>query len=965
MQTLNQKHLVFVFITILLTFGVIGTLYSADLNVGEPRTVRMIYFLPNDWSYRADVVQRMKDEILTVQTFYAEQMQAHGYGSRTFQFEIDTNGEPVVHRVDGKYPFSRYDNTLGDAVIRELEQTFNFDANIYFIVLGTDALRQSDGQPAGGVGHRQGKNGGNAVLSSGFSWKAVAHELGHVFGLVHDFREDTFLMAYGQQDRLSTCAAEFLSVHPYFNSDISIQEERPPTIELISSRTYPAGSESSTIRVKVSDSDGLHQILLYGFSLTMCRGLEGEKDALVEFDYSGSFTIVDFSQGRVGFRSLADNVWHPISVDVVDRDGNVSNMFFRLTEKRENHIDTLAARTDLIGSQEFPPTIDSLAFSPDGTILAAASEDGTVKLWDMRTQREIDNLEDSSWSVAFSPNDTILAFTTTDATVKLWDVATLQEIGALDGQGNSLISLAFSPDGTILAAGSWDRTIKLWDVATRREIGALDGHTAFIGSVAFSPDGTILASGAWDGTIKLWDVATRQEIHTFEEHTEAVSSVAFSPVDMILASTTRDNTIKLWDVATRQEIRTLEKHIFVNSVAFSPDGTILASGAGTGSVKLWDPETGVNVASLASSGSAIFSIAFSPDGRILAGGTFENVIDLWEVASLLPQQLVDDRDKITISEIMVVSNGGQLPQWIELYNTSDTDTVNLKGWKLEIQNRRSTNFNGRINTTLTFKEKVIEPQETLLIISKPGRASNHFRNEQIYNLNTLHPNLQDMVLSEEGFYLKLSNKTDELIDEVGNLDGKRNTNDRPAWDLPKVITKDGVRTSMIRRHVYGLPILGTQVSGWISAVNTNLATSTTTYYGHPDDIGAPGIKSGGALPVTLSRFRAEFTASGVVLKWVTESEVDNAGFNILRSETKNGEFKVINPQLIQGAGTTSERHTYTWTDTTAKPNVVYYYQIEDVSHAGVHKQLATVRMRGNVSAVGKLTTRWADLKLQD
>ena len=127
----------------------------------------------------------------------------------------------------------------------------------------------------------------------------------------------------------------------------------------------------------------------------------------------------------------------------------------------------------------------------------------------------------------------------------------------------------------------------------------------------------------------------------------------------------------------------------------------------------------------------------------------------------------------------------------------------------------------------------------------------------------------------------------------------------------------------------------------------------------------PGIKSGGALPVTLSRFRAEFTASGVVLKWVTESEVDNAGFNILRSETKNGEFKIINPQLIQGAGTTSERHTYTWTDTTAKQNVVYYYQIEDVSQAGVRKQLARVRMRGNVSAVGKLTTRWADLKLQD
>ena len=116
------------------------------------------------------------------------------------------------------------------------------------------------------------------------------------------------------------------------------------------------------------------------------------------------------------------------------------------------------------------------------------------------------------------------------------------------------------------------------------------------------------------------------------------------------------------------------------------------------------------------------------------------------------------------------------------------------------------------------------------------------------------------------------------------------------------------------------------------------------------------------LPVNLSHFRAEHTNAGIILKWTTESEVDNAGFYIYRSETKDGEFKVVNPTIIQGAGTTAERTDYTWTDTTAKPNTVYYYRIEDVSHAGVREQLATVRMRGFVSAKGKLTTRWADLK---
>ena len=125
------------------------------------------------------------------------------------------------------------------------------------------------------------------------------------------------------------------------------------------------------------------------------------------------------------------------------------------------------------------------------------------------------------------------------------------------------------------------------------------------------------------------------------------------------------------------------------------------------------------------------------------------------------------------------------------------------------------------------------------------------------------------------------------------------------------------------------------------------------------------LKWGGEpLPVTLSHFRAEHTNAGVVLKWTTESEIDNAGFYIYRSKTKDDEFKVVNRTMIQGAGTTGERNEYTWTDTTAKPNTVYYYQIEDVSHAGIRKQLATVRLRGLVSASGKLTTRWADLKMQ-
>ena len=118
------------------------------------------------------------------------------------------------------------------------------------------------------------------------------------------------------------------------------------------------------------------------------------------------------------------------------------------------------------------------------------------------------------------------------------------------------------------------------------------------------------------------------------------------------------------------------------------------------------------------------------------------------------------------------------------------------------------------------------------------------------------------------------------------------------------------------------------------------------------------------LPVTLSYFQAQHTDTGVVLNWTTESEMNNAGFHIYRSRAKDGEFKAVNPTMIQGAGTTSERNKYTWTDKTAKPNTVYYYRIVDVSYTGEQKQLATIRIRGLVSASGKWATRWGDLKTQ-
>ena len=307
------------------------------LNVGEPRTVRMIYFLPNDRPFRQEVVDSMKVAIRRVQTFYAEQMQAHGYGNRTFRFETGVQGEPLVHRVDGRHS-NRYYRTHD--WFSELWEVFDPNENIYNIITDT-------AEPYGAVGNRYSKNGGYAWLGDIHIWGSsshggyagvTAHELGHAFGLLHDFRDDAYIMSYGSRtDRLSACAAEFLSVHPYFNSEIPTKEGPLPTLELISPRTYPAGSESVPIQLKVADSQGIHQVILFGgryndTTVKACHGLSGERDAIVEFEYDGM--IPSYSVSR-SVSNLSDLIAHPLRVQVVDSEGNVTWTDFVLSERTQ------------------------------------------------------------------------------------------------------------------------------------------------------------------------------------------------------------------------------------------------------------------------------------------------------------------------------------------------------------------------------------------------------------------------------------------------------------------------------------------------------------------------------------------------------------------------------------------------------------------------------------------------------
>ena len=380
---------------------------------------------------------------------------------------------------------------------------------------------------------------------------------------------------------------------------------------------------------------------------------------------------------------------------------------------------------------------------------------------------------------------------------------------------------------------------------------------------------------------------------------------------------------------------------------------------------------------------------------------------------------------IYISEVMF-AGGGTLPQWIEISNGSRSEEVNLSGWTLTVENATAdADVSVGSKAVFTIPEGTqidssgqSDTPSTILVVTEQGRNNIDDGSKgagQILNLWTAQQTelillgvtkRRYSLLSDMAFKItlappvpivapaaktaapttaagiaaaraaaatkKAADATAALVrkaatDVVGNL----GTAGTATWALPM---DEGARSSIIRRHVpvsigSAAPEAGEMMDSWVLASDTSFAQIThvraSSYYGSADDVGTPGFRAGGALPVELSHFRParDKVTGAVVITWSTQSELNNAGFFIKRSQQRDGEFQIINATMIQGAGTTSEKQFYTYEDTTAQPNVVYYYQIEDVSLDGNHQTLTRgIRLKGHVSVAGKLTTLWGDLK---
>jgi WD40 repeat protein len=279
-------------------------------------------------------------------------------------------------------------------------------------------------------------------------------------------------------------------------------------------------------------------------------------------------------------------------------------------------------------------SVSGIAITADGSRTASVSSDGTLRIWDVESGREVRTLRESpGWGVALS-RDGKRAVSSSGDSLIVWDLEAGVQWRTLQGHSDRVIGVALSVDGRRAASGARDCKVKVWDLEGGRAIRSLEGHSDHVYGVALSSDGRRLISASFDKTLMVWDVESGAVLHTLHGHAGPVVGVAISAEGRRAVSASSDKTLKLWDLESGRELRTLVGHSGpVNCVAWSGDGKFAVSGSDDKSLKVWDMETGTTVRTLEGHGDEILGVAMSADGQRVVSTSPNGNPKVWDVNS--------------------------------------------------------------------------------------------------------------------------------------------------------------------------------------------------------------------------------------------------------------------------------------------------------------------------------------------
>ena len=366
-----------------------------------PDMVRILYFLPRDRSLQPGIWTKLNTLLGNVQRFYANQMEINGFGRKTFTFETDESGEMLVYRIDGQFRDRYYHTNTAYKIHTEISSQFDMGRHVYLIV--ADISSQSIGGKnkcgiGGGDWYKnenliRGKGGYAVIPASGpcfdgaYGVVVAAHELGHAFGLEHDFRNDAYVMSYGvAPDRLSKCAASWLDTHRFFNTDQTAFNE-PTSIQMLTPSAYLRNARNFTLQFEVSDADGIHQAQLLvpvtpldpapGVKLHSCKDLHTHRSTL-------EFRVPTLTARQI----------NNVVLQVIDVYGNITRQDYTLKANAallpQNHVDAnrdgIAAPEQLLATLAIPTETRIFAnypnpFNPETWIPYQLSDPAEVTLY--------------------------------------------------------------------------------------------------------------------------------------------------------------------------------------------------------------------------------------------------------------------------------------------------------------------------------------------------------------------------------------------------------------------------------------------------------------------------------------------------------------------------------------------------------------------------------------------------------